>query len=87
MTELAQTVAHEIGHILVGYGHPDEEKGPAPLHGTDRKLRIMHSGDGLGEITVDGLPRKPFRGNHLVEGEWDAAEAWLKNEEDEHRLP
>ncbi len=33
---LKWTIAHEIGHIFVGKGHPGlEEGGPAPLPGTD----------------------------------------------------
>ena len=85
MKRFMQTTAtaHEIGHLLVGYGHPDArgpnaDKGLNPLPSTDHKQRLMHSGEGLGfavgTTVVDGL-----RGHRLVKGEWDEAEKWLKN--------
>jgi hypothetical protein len=45
--ELSQTIAHEIGHILTDYGHPDQNSGPSPLPGTDRRQRLLFSGEGL----------------------------------------
>ena len=59
------SIAHEIGHILVGEGHPDESGGPAPLYGTLGRKRLM----GSGELGV--------RGKLLVKAEWDEAEVWL----------
>jgi hypothetical protein len=65
-----RTIAHEVGHIICGLGHPDEKvgnRGPAPLDGTDYNQRLMRSGS-------KGLT---LWGNRLVKGEWDAAEDWL----------
>jgi hypothetical protein len=71
--EMLETIAHEIGHVLIGSGHPDlpSGPGPAPLVGTDRVKRLMFS----------SLTGKKNAGmlstNLLVKKEWDAAEAWL----------
>jgi alpha-tubulin suppressor-like RCC1 family protein len=69
--DVMRTIAHEVGHILMGYGHPDaaisQGMGPAPLPNTDRTQRLMVSGTGGG----------PTPGFLLVKGEWDAADAWL----------
>ena len=78
IAELLQTIAHEIGHVLTGYGHPDEEGGSSPLKGTDRKQRLMHSGDGLTKKVADTYLRMA-RGHRLVKKEWDAAEEWLSH--------
>ncbi len=63
------TIGHEIGHVLVGYGHPDdgEAPGPAPLVGTDQTVRLMcrHQNRSLED------------GRLLVKSEWEAAEEWL----------
>jgi hypothetical protein len=64
-----RTLAHEIGHIMVGAGHPDELGGPAVLRGTDHTKRLMCSGN-LSTHTSSCL---------LVKREWDKAEEWLKN--------
>jgi len=61
-------IAHEIGHILIGEGHPDQNDGYAPLEGTDRSLRLMHSGN-------SNIPGAKL----LVKKEWDRAEIWLKD--------
>lgn len=63
----AWTVAHEIGHVLVGFEHPDEGGGRAPLKGTDLRRRLMCS----------GFWREPAISKILVKKEWDAAEEWL----------
>ncbi|MES2474923.1 MAG: hypothetical protein V4640_04015 [Verrucomicrobiota bacterium] len=76
IAEVSQTIAHEIGHILAGNGHPDKDDGPAPLKGTDRKQRLLHSGDGLNREFGDSYIRTA-RGHRLVKKEWDAAELWL----------
>ena len=80
MGNLVQTIAHEVGHIVIEYGHPDQkdDPGPAPLLGTDHKQRLMHSGDGLGSGTVGNAVWQAARGTRLVKGEWDAAEKWMK---------
>ena len=41
--EITRVIAHEIGHVMLGPGHPDEGKGIAPLEGTDRTKRRMYS--------------------------------------------
>ncbi|KAH0534172.1 hypothetical protein GP486_008927 [Trichoglossum hirsutum] len=66
------TLAHEIGHVMLDKGHPDDElgtPGPASLPGTDRKIRLMRSGLFLNGA---GTGRRT-----LVKAEWDAAEGWL----------
>jgi hypothetical protein len=60
-------IAHEIGHILIGEGHPDQNDGYAPLEGTDRSQRLMNSG-------YSNVPGAKL----LVKTEWDRAEIWLK---------
>lgn len=65
---VTETIAHEIGHIMIKDGHPDEEGGEAPLFGTDRTRRLMCSG-----------PNRAAEGHLLVKAEWDKAEAWLIN--------
>ena len=74
MENICHTIAHEIGHIVVGGGHPDNpnvtDGGPAsfdsPTH-QDHYSRLMLSGDGIGD-------RRPIK---LVKAEWDAAEVNL----------
>ena len=66
MEDVLQTIAHEVGHIIVGEGHPDEEGGDAPLLGTDRTQRLMCSGSKWTENSL-----------LLVKREWDKAEEWL----------
>jgi hypothetical protein len=63
-----RTLAHEIGHVMVGAGHPDHGSGPAILRGTDHTKRLMCSGD---FFTHTGSCL-------LVKREWDKAEEWLK---------
>jgi hypothetical protein len=60
------TIAHEIGHVMLGPGHPNEEGGVAPFMGTDRSDRLM-------TVPHDREDRL------LVKAEWDKAEQWLKN--------
>ncbi len=75
--DVGHTMAHEIGHLMVGYGHPDEYKankadsgGFAPLQTlrktTDFTQRLMCSGT-----------RSLTTSNLLVKKEWDLAEEWL----------
>jgi hypothetical protein len=63
------TIAHEMGHVIVGLGHPDQGKGPCPLAGTFHLERLMVSG-GTHDYSLQ---------SRLVKGEWDEAEKWLKN--------
>lgn len=67
------TMIHEMGHRIVGLGHPNLggtgtglDGGVAPLIGTDRTRRLMASG---GHRADDGYL--------LVKKEWDRAETWL----------
>ena len=69
---LLDTIAHEVGHVFVGDGHPDRNDGPAPLPGTRHICRLMCSGP-----NSDGSSRL------LVKGEWDEAEKWLKAQIDD----
>lgn len=77
MSKLLQTIAHEIGHVFVGYGHPDiRAGGPSPLPGTRHPERLMVSGKGC----------QILRGHLLVKREWDEAEVWMRREEAENRM-
>lgn len=62
-----RALAHEIGHIMVGAGHPDQFAGPAVLRGPDHTKRLMCSGN-FSTHTGSCL---------LVKREWDMAEEWL----------
>jgi len=64
--DVCKTIAHEIGHVMIGPGHPDLNNGPAPFPGTDHSVRLMVS-----------TPQKK-ESMLLVKAEWDAAESWLK---------
>ncbi len=74
---LLDTIAHEIGHVLVGVGHPDKNtfQGQAPLPGTQHTRRLMVSG-----------PNSNSSSHLLVKGEWDEAEKWLKAREQQGGL-
>lgn len=76
-----QTIAHEIGHIIIGEGHPTKDgkafQGVAPLPDSNHSERLMRHGHD-----------NPKSNAHLlVKAEWDKAEKWLKNEEQEGRIP
>jgi hypothetical protein len=71
--ENKHTIAHEIGHLIMKYGHPDEGGGAAPLPGLPASAypdRLMTGG---------GKTKRPEHGKLLVKGEWDAAEEWMVN--------
>lgn len=61
-----RTCAHEIGHVLIGNGHPDQEGGPARLPGTGFKKRLMVSGAAGSGVKASK------RDKLLVKQEWDA---------------
>ena len=67
MEVIMGVIAHEIGHIMIGTGHPSEDKnsdrGPAPLPGTIHINRLMRT-----YIKPVGVP------DILVKGEWDEME-------------
>ena len=67
--KILTTIAHEVGHVIVGDGHPNKDGGgPAPLPGTAHRERLMYS-----------LTPYHLSFTRLVKGEWDEAEAWFKN--------
>ena len=74
---LLDTIAHEIGHVLVGEGHPDLDASPghAPLPGTKHTRRLMVSG-----------PNSDGSSHLLVKREWDETEKWMKKQEDDGKL-
>ena len=74
-----QTIAHEIGHILFGDGHPENNTGPAPLPSTPRPPRLMCSDPKL--RAIGGLRRL------TVKGEWDEVVEWFKLEIRDNRMP
>ena len=83
LTEVMQTTAHEIGHLLVGYGHPDEKgksanRGLAPLPGTNHRERLMQTSESL-SFVYSGATQNAARSHRLVKGRWDEAEKWLKS--------
>jgi hypothetical protein len=65
-TDYINTMMHELGHRIVGDGHPNQGGGLAPLVGTDRRWRLMASGD-------HRIPGARL----IVKKEWDKAEEWL----------
>jgi hypothetical protein len=69
------TIAHEIGHLMVGTGHPDDpinaKRGDAALNGTSL------NGHPLNRLMCSGLRSTPLVSTLLVKKEWDKAEAWL----------
>lgn len=66
-----QTLAHEICHIMIGGGHPDEGSGVAALPGAPTQDRLMHS---------QGASPDQYL---LVKGEWDVIDSWLEAREGE----
>jgi len=71
IVHVLETIAHEIGHVLVGYGHPDSGAfpGKAGIEGSDHGRRLMRSGG----------RDKSRMGTLLVKKEWDLAEEWLND--------
>lgn len=70
--DFLDTIAHEIGHVLLGEGHPDLGDNLSPLPGTKHVERLMCSGH---KRKKDGSSRL------IVKREWDSAENWLIDEE------
>jgi predicted Zn-dependent protease len=62
--KIIHTIAHEIGHIIIGKGHPDEGNSDVILPGTEHFKRLMASG----QISDTYVSRD------IVKGEWDKAE-------------
>jgi hypothetical protein len=60
-----------MGHLIIGFGHPDEGTGEAPLPGLPASAypdRLMTGGNKV---------KRPVHGKLIVKGEWDSAEKWL----------
>ncbi len=75
--QLLHSLAHEVGHVMMGGGHPNQNKGPASLHGSATHERLMHS----------ATYRYPEgRRELLVKKEGDKIEIWLIDEETEGRI-
>jgi hypothetical protein len=84
--EIITTIAHEIGHCMIDYGHPDPSTDPltialAKLPGTKPPKRGPAPHDGIG--TAEWKKRLmysatlPVSGKTMMKSEWDAAETWL----------
>ena len=73
--DVIATIGHEIGHVLVGYWHPDEGMGVAPLPGTKHSSRLMCS----------GLNRSLLDRRLLVKSEWDEADEWMTDNIDNNQ--
>jgi len=65
--EAENVIAHEIGHVIVGKGHPDANGGPAILQGSDDNARLMATRSSSAWT----------KAKLLVKEEWDAAQQWL----------
>ena len=75
-------IAHEIGHVMIGSGHPDDNDSEKAVvlkwdgnGGRDPNVRsrLLCSGD------TQGLRG---RGKCFIKKEWDKIEEWLKREEE-----
>ncbi len=82
---------HEIGHVMIGAGHADTGNCPATLFWKETNpTPLMRSGDprDRARLMCSGEGADPDNhGKQLIYKEWTLIEAWLKHEEDEHRLP
>ncbi len=95
--EKLDTVAHEIGHIIFGHGHPDASTVRdilnRPIPG--RLLTVEYTGPAPLPGTVmpkrlmcSGiLRRKDGSSRMIVKGEWDKAVDWFKEEIEGNRMP
>jgi hypothetical protein len=69
---LLNMMVHEIGHVMIGGGHPDQGGGAAPLAGSNHMERLMFS-------DIDAkIAANAHDVNLLVKKEWDAAEVNLE---------
>ena len=87
--QLLDVFAHEIGHVMVGWGHSDEGNcrtvlkwkssfSDAKYDRDSRNNKRLMSG---GESRKSSTPSK-----QLIKKEWDLIEAWLKKQEDDGKL-
>jgi hypothetical protein len=88
---LVHVLEHEIGHVMIGAGHADTGNCPATLFWKETNpTPLMRSGDprDRARLMCSGEGADPDNhGKQLIYKEWTLIEAWLKHEEDEHRLP
>ncbi|MEO5913882.1 MAG: hypothetical protein ABIS50_06590 [Luteolibacter sp.] len=68
-------MAHEIGHLIVGPGHPDLYDPLMPLAGGVAPLQHLTETAHLKRIMFS--EENVIRGSQLVKSEWDKAETWL----------
>ena len=84
---ILDTLCHEIGHVMLGRGHPDD--------GTCRSVLVW-------KLSASGAYQQDFRNNRrlmksgapgpfitrkeLIKKEWDLIDAWLKKQEDDGNL-
>lgn len=81
LKEQLRTIAHEVGHCLVGAGHADTQDAVVKLKGFKPESLVQE------RLMITGSStRKPIPGYRLVKGEWDEAEKWMQNEEANNRI-
>jgi len=89
LDEGLHNAAHEVGHFIIGDGHPLPDiiipknappslQGPAPLPGTDKGVRLMCN---LTQFAYPGNLRRL-----TVKGEWDAVKTWIDKEINADRM-
>jgi len=81
--QIISILSHEIGHCMIGYGHPDPITDPLASLGAPPQNRGVAPHDGLGtsewEKRLMYSTVLPVSGRTMVKSEWDEAETWLKN--------
>jgi hypothetical protein len=82
---LINTIAHEIGHVMIADGHPDTD-GPVAV------LRWKQSINGISKDQRDQQRLMYSKetlflpGEQLIKKEWDNIEEWLNLEEMQQRI-
>lgn len=74
---IRDAIGHEIGHVMIGSGHPDTGSGRAALSHKDISERLMCSG---------AKRRSDGSSSLLVKAEWDSALLRLEREEEAGRI-
>jgi len=76
---MKDTIAHEIGHVIIGPGHPDdvETKPDKPIIWDDAGVAPLLGVDPTNRLMCGGLKRRDEGATLIVKKEWDVAEAWL----------
>lgn len=76
---LGHNLSHEIGHMLVGPGHPDEYLDNSPNSGGIAPLQSLNKlSDWQKRLMCSGI-RSDLSSTILVKEEWDKAEIWLES--------